>query len=115
MQYEHRPELIDVRWAWVTDVAHRKTDFVYNYGPTGTVHLEGCPHINHFTILRPIASTDPIMHRCEHCLRRDIDVQTADVRRRRELATLAAARAADPDLSRRVSERRARRIAERGY
>ena len=115
MQHEHRPELIDERWAWVTDIANPNPDFTYSYGPTGTVHLEGCPHMNRNTILRPIEPTDPIVRRCEHCLRRDADYQIADARRRHEAATLTAARAADPDLSRRVRERRERLRAERGY
>jgi hypothetical protein len=115
MQHEHRPELVDERWAWVTDIANRNPDRTYSYGPTGTVHLEGCPHMNRNTILRPIEPTDPIVRRCEHCLRRDADYQIADTRRRHEEATLSAARAADPDLSRRVRERRELRRAERGY
>lgn len=115
MQYEHRPELIDQRWAWVTEIAHPNPDITYNYGPTGTVHLEGCPHINRNTTLRPIEPTDPIAHRCDHCVRRDADCQIADTRRRHEEAALNAARAADPELTSRVRERRARRLAERGY
>jgi hypothetical protein len=115
MQHEHRPELVDEGWAWVTDIANRNPDRTYSYGPTGTVHLEGCPHMNRNTILRPIEPTDPIVRRCEHCLRRDADYQIADTRRRHEEATLSAARAADPDLSRRVRERRELRRAERGY
>ena len=41
MQHEHRPELVDERWAWVTDISNRNPDRTYSYGPTGTVHLEG--------------------------------------------------------------------------
>lgn len=115
MKYEHRPDLVDQRWAWVADIAHRIPDFVYSYGPTGTVHLEGCPHFNHSTILRPIEPTDPIVHRCDHCLRRDGDYQIAETRRIHEEATLAEARDADPDLARRVRERRNRLRTERGY
>ena len=65
--------------------------------------------------LRPIEPADPIVHRCDHCVRRDADYQIADTRRRHEEAALNAARAADPELTSRVRERRAQRLAERGY
>jgi hypothetical protein len=107
--------VVDDRWAWVTDIANPDPNFTYSYGPTGTVHLEDCARMNRNTILRPIAPADPVWHRCDHCLGRDARYQITEARRRHEEATLATARAADPDLSRRVRERRERLRAERGY
>ncbi len=66
--YVHRPELVDDDWAWVTD--GHDDDMPRGYGPTGTVHLAGCPQMNSHSILRPRRDNDPIVRRCGNCLAR---------------------------------------------
>ena len=108
---KHQSELIDEHWNRVADAA--RTDV--RLETTGTVHLEDCPHFNSKTGLRLVQPTDVIVHRCEHCRGRQSERDAIEVRRVAEAVQLEQARAADPDLSRRVRERIDRRRHEYGF
>ena len=114
MNQEHHPELVDDVWCWVSDVANPEVEGT-SYAPTGTVHLEGCPHLNSTAYLRPVRDDDVIWHRCEHCVRRADEAHAEQIAENRRAEALRKARDADPELQARVRARLEERRLERGF
>lgn len=106
--------LVDERWAWVSYWTNDEGRDLSPFGDAGAVHLDGCTRLNEHTIA---VAVEPeriatITHRCDSCLQRDRRRVTAQKRSESDAVKLEAARANDPDLTRRVHERMAARRAK---
>lgn len=106
--------LVDEQWAWVSYWMNDEGRDLSPFGAPGTVHLEGCLQLNPKTIaiaIRP-DQVETITQRCDSCHTRSRRKVMEQKRKESDAVKLEAARAQDPDLTRRVQERMAARRAK---